>query len=82
MGKMMWSAIEHHDRARFALHFYALSAARDEWTEKFASVADGFHVIAGLTARQAAERMAADDLDLLVDLSGHTKGGQPGVLAL
>ena len=25
--------------------------------------------------------IAADDLDLLVDLSGHTKGGKPGILA-
>ena len=47
MGKMMWQAIEHHDRGRFALHFYSLSRARDAWTEKFVGVADRFDVIAG-----------------------------------
>ena len=36
MGKQMWQAIQHHDRERFALHFYSTTAARDAWTEKFA----------------------------------------------
>jgi predicted O-linked N-acetylglucosamine transferase (SPINDLY family) len=82
MGKMMWQAIEHHDRSRFALHVYSLARTRDAWTEKFAGVAERFEVLAGLTDRAAAERIAHDDLDLLVDLSGHTKGGRPGILAL
>jgi predicted O-linked N-acetylglucosamine transferase (SPINDLY family) len=79
---MMWQALEHHDRTRFALHFYALSRTRDAWTERFAGIADRFDTLAGLPDRAAAERIAADDLDLLVDLSGHTKGGRPGILAL
>ncbi|MDH5288066.1 MAG: tetratricopeptide repeat protein [Betaproteobacteria bacterium] len=82
MGKMMWQPIGRHDRSRFALHFYSLSRTRDAWTAKFAGVAERFEVIAGLPEREAALRIAADDLDLLVDLSGHTKGGKPGILAL
>jgi len=82
MGKMMWQAIGLHDRERFALHFYSLSRTRDAWTAKFAGVSERFEVIAGLAERDAAQRIAADDLDLLVDLSGHTKGGKPGILAL
>ena len=82
MGKMMWQAVQHHDRSRFALHFYSLSRARDAWTEKFAGLADRFEVIEGQSERDAAQRIAADDLDLLVDLSGHTRGGKPGILAL
>jgi predicted O-linked N-acetylglucosamine transferase (SPINDLY family) len=81
MGKMMWQAVRHHDRERFAVHFYSLSPVRDEWTERFVSAGDRFEVIAGMPERAAAARIAADDLDLLVDLSGHTKGGKPGILA-
>lgn len=81
MGKMMWEAVRHHDRARFALHFYSLSTVRDAWTERYAGLADRYTVIAGLDERAAARRIAEDDLDLLVDLSGHTKGGKPGILA-
>ncbi len=82
MGKMMWAAVEHHDKARFELFFYSLSEADDEWTAKFRGLADHFQVIAYETERQAALRIAADDLDLLVDLSTHTKGAKPGILAL
>lgn len=81
MGKMMWQALRHHDRERFAVHCYSLSRERDEWTGRFVSASDRFEVIAGLPERAAAARIAEDDLDLLVDLSGHTKGGKPGILA-
>lgn len=81
MGKMMWQALRHHDRERFAVHCYSLSPVRDEWTERFAGASDRFLSIAGQDEREAAERIAEDDLDLLVDLSGHTRGGKPGILA-
>ena len=82
MGKMMWQAVRHHDRERFAISLYSLSADRDEWTRRFETASDRFEVIAGLGERQAAERIAEDDLDVLVDLSTHTKGARPGILAL
>ena len=81
MGKMIWQAIQHHDRARFDLGFYSLSRDTDEWTERFRGIGDRFVVIADLSERAAAERIAADDLDILVDLSTHTKGSKAGILA-
>ena len=82
MGKMMWQAVERHDRSRFALYFYSLSSISDEWTERFRGIADGFHVVADLDSQEAVRTIDADDLDLLVDLSTHTKGAEPGILAL
>ena len=82
MGKMAWAAVEHHDKARFEIFFYALSEADDEWTAKFRGLAERFHFFAHETEREAALRIAEDDLDVLVDLSTHTKGGRPGILAL
>jgi predicted O-linked N-acetylglucosamine transferase (SPINDLY family) len=82
MGKMIWEAIRHHDRRRFELYCYATSAESDDWTERFRGLADHFEVVAGLTERDAAHRISADDLDVLVDLSTHTKNAMPGVLAL
>jgi len=82
MGKMMWSALQHHDRERFELYFYSLSTASDEWTERYRGLAQRFEVVANLTERKAAERIAADDLDILVDLGTHTHGSKPGILAL
>lgn len=81
MGKMIWQAVRHHDRSKFDVGFYSLSRDADEWTERFRGIADRFVVIADLAERAAAERIAADDLDILVDLSTHTKGARPGILA-
>jgi predicted O-linked N-acetylglucosamine transferase (SPINDLY family) len=81
MGKMVWQALAHHDRSRFALHFYSNSAQRDDWTERFAGIAERFAVIAGMGDREATRTIAADDLDILVDLSTHTRGARPGILA-
>ena len=81
MGKMAWSAIEHHDRERFELYFYSLSAQDDEWSARFRGIAHRFDVIAALDERDAARQIAQDDLDILVDLSTHTKGARPGILA-
>ena len=82
MGKMMWSALQHHDRDRFELFFYSLSAENDEWTERFRSIGAKFEVLANLVESAAAERIAEDDLDILVDLGTHTQGSKPGILAL
>jgi predicted O-linked N-acetylglucosamine transferase (SPINDLY family) len=82
MGKMMWSAVERHDRSRFELCFYSLSSASDEWTERYRTLADRFEVIADLPESEAAGRIARDDLDILVDLATHTRGSKPGILAL
>jgi predicted O-linked N-acetylglucosamine transferase (SPINDLY family) len=82
MGKMIWQAVRHHDRARFQLFFYSMSDERDDWTREFEALGDRFEVVAGLSERAAAERIAAADLDVLIDLSTHTKGARPGILAL
>jgi len=82
MGKMMWEAIRHHDRDRFEILCYSLAGPADEWTERFRGFADRFADVADLPEREAALRIAEDDLDILVDLSTHTKNARPGILAL
>jgi predicted O-linked N-acetylglucosamine transferase (SPINDLY family) len=81
-GKMVWQAVQHHDKTRFELYFYSLSTKEDEWTARFRGIADRYEVIAALPEREAAERIAADDLDILVDLATHTRGARPGIMAL
>jgi len=81
MGKMMWHAIERHDRDRFALYFYSTAPVRDGWTEKFVGIATRFAMVATMHELAAADEIVLDDLDLLVDLSTHTQGARPGILA-
>ncbi|MDR2172711.1 MAG: tetratricopeptide repeat protein [Burkholderiales bacterium] len=82
MGKMVWQATQHHDKEKFELFFYSLSNQRDSVTEQFLRLADHFHFLPSLGEHEAAMRISEDDLDILVDLSTHTEGGKPGILAL
>ena len=81
MGWIMADVLASHDRERFELYLYALGGKADEVTERFLAVADKFVRLDGLDAKVAAERIAADELDILVDLAGHTSKGQPLILA-
>ena len=82
MGKMIWEVMRRHDRARFEITGYATTDAHDEWTARLASACAVFRPLAALTDAAAAQRIADDDLDVLVDLSTHTRGARPGIVAL
>jgi protein O-GlcNAc transferase len=82
MGKLLLPVVAAHDRTRFAVRAYALAPPEnsDAVTAQWKSVVDEFVSVAGLDDRAAAEAIAADDLDLLVDLMGHSAFGRPGIL--
>jgi predicted O-linked N-acetylglucosamine transferase (SPINDLY family) len=81
MGKMMWHALRHHDRDAFEVFGYTTTNVLDEWTARYEAIFDRLTSIAARSDADAADRIAEDDLDVLVDLSTHTKGSRPGVLA-
>ncbi|MFZ1811744.1 MAG: tetratricopeptide repeat protein, partial [Candidatus Nitrotoga sp.] len=81
MGKMIYQAISRHDSGQFEVYCYSLSSQQDAWTERFRACSHRFVSIANLDALSAANRIAEDNLDILVDLSTHTKGSLPAILA-
>jgi predicted O-linked N-acetylglucosamine transferase (SPINDLY family) len=73
---------EHHDPARVASFAYAID--RDDGGPMRARLRRAFghwRDLAGLDDATAAARIAADGLDVLVDLKGHTQGSRLGILA-
>jgi predicted O-linked N-acetylglucosamine transferase (SPINDLY family) len=73
---------ERHDRARVASFAYALD--RDDGGPMRARLRRAFgqwRDLAGADDASAAARIAADSLDVLVDLKGHTQGSRLGILA-
>jgi predicted O-linked N-acetylglucosamine transferase (SPINDLY family) len=81
MGRMMQDVVRHHDRGRFEVRLYSTSPAEDGVTADFRSAADAFVELAALGDDAAVKRIAEDDLDLLVDLSTHTRGARPAIMA-
>lgn len=73
--------IRHHDRRQVEIFCYANVARPDDFTEEFRLLADHWRSIAGRSDAEAAEIVARDGIDILVDLSGHTAGNRLGVFA-
>jgi len=82
MGRMIFELVSHHDRVRFQIFLYALNAETDSFTAQFRQLGHPFVSLAQLPHAAAASRIRNDDIDILVDCSGHTRGSQQGILAL
>ncbi len=70
-----------HDKANFQVNCYSCSPLRDSVTAVFQSLADVWVDAVGLSDGELADRIEADGVDVLVDLSGHTAGNRLCVFA-
>ncbi len=73
--------LENRDRGRWRAHLYANVASPDAATERFRAMADAWTDIRGMDDETAATRIRADDIDVLIDLNGHTRGHRLGLFA-
>lgn len=71
----------HHDRQRFEIFAYANQRQEDDVSHRLAGLVDGWRRVGGFSDRELEECLRADQLHVLVDLSGHTAGGRLAVLA-
>lgn len=76
-GPMIFAA----DRTQFQIFCYANSGVEDDFTAAVRASVDAFRVIAGQTDAEVAAQIAADRIDILVDLSGHMRGNRLEVFA-
>lgn len=82
-ARLMGEIFELHDRQRFHISAYSYgpddgSAMRTRLKNAF----DRFTEIQTLSDADAARRIHADKIDILVDLKGHTQEARSGILAL
>jgi predicted O-linked N-acetylglucosamine transferase (SPINDLY family) len=70
-----------HDRANFQVNCYSCSPSRDSLTAVFRSLSDVWVDALSLSDDELADRIQADGVDVLVDLSGHTAGNRLYVFA-
>ena len=65
-----------HDRSRFEVTAYSNTFAEDEVTSRIRGAVEHFAVIASLSDAEFAQRVRSDNIDVLVDLSGHSAGNR------
>jgi len=70
-----------HDRGAFEITCYSLTHAPDRMTANFVRMADHFVDLSTCSDAEAAGRIEADQIDILVDLGGHTSGGRIGIFS-
>jgi len=67
--------LEAFDRTQTQHYLYAARSQEGQISEKFRQQADVWRELDGLSNDEAVEQIASDDLDILVDLAGHSPGG-------
>ncbi len=70
-----------HDRGHVHVTLYANQTCADPLTESLRQSADVWTPVMGMDDPTLADRIAADGIDILVDLSGHTSGNRLGAFA-
>lgn len=66
------SVAEHHDRDRMEMFLFADVAQPDEYSERLKAYGAIWRPTVGLDDRQLADAVRKNEIDVLVDLSGHT----------
>lgn len=79
VGRFMLPLIRAHDPAAVSVYCYANTPARDDYTAAIRAAAErpghgGFRHVDALDGAELAERIRADAIDILVDLSMHAVG--------
>ncbi len=73
--------LAHHDKRQVEVFAYAELSMEDAMTARYRGFADHWVPTVGLTDEMLAERIRADEIDILIDLAGQTAKNRLGVFA-
>src|SRR5262249_20466951 len=80
-GYALLPVLRHHDHAKFDIICYSCAPLRDEVTEQFKASADIWIDASQFSDDELADRIQTDNVDILIDISGHTSGNRLDVFA-
>lgn len=72
VGFFTYGALTRHDHERFEIYYYSNCQKHDTVTGGFKATADHWRDITKLSDAEVVKTIQADDIDILIDLSGHT----------
>ena len=81
VGQFVQPLLHGHDRAAFSVYCYSSGTRTDALTRALAAQADVWREAATLSDEQLADAIRSDQIDLLVDLSGHSGASRLPVFA-
>ncbi len=72
VARFLLPLMTHHDRQAVEIVAYSNVRVPDALTEHFRGLADHWRDVVGLSDAEAADQIREDQIDILVDLAGHT----------
>lgn len=82
VGGLVRDLFAAHDRDEFEIHGYSLRRHAGDTAARIRAGFDVFRDVENMATEAIAASIAADGIDILVDLGGYTLGARPAVLAL
>lgn len=73
--------LKNHNPEKFTVSLFSSSKTTDRYTEQCKSLAAHFHDISHLNDQEAAHLIHEQEIDILVDLGGHTGSSRVAVMA-
>ena len=80
VGRLVRPLLTQYDRTQFAVHCYA-RCIEDALSAEMRAAVDVWHNVRSCSAAETAALIRHDEVDVLVDLAGHTQGNALPVLA-
>lgn len=74
--------LRHHDRSAFEVHCFYDHSAWDDVTDRLHGLAERWHDIAGVSDEGVAARIVSNEIDVLVDLAGHSAHNRMRLFAM
>jgi len=82
VGRFMIGILEQHDRTAFNIHIFDNRANNNDATAQHLKQLDlAWHEINGLSSEETCKLIRSQEIDLLIDLSGHTNGARPDIFS-
>lgn len=79
--RFCWAMLAQYNKEEFEVYCYHNNSHEDSYSEEIKALTDNWRNISGMSAKDAAEAIYKDRIDILVDLAGHTKGSVLPILA-
>jgi len=81
VGFFMEPVFAHHDKASYEVHVFSTNVREDKVTERLKGYADSWQNVAPLELPDLVETIRAQEIDILVDLTGHGANNRLRALA-
>lgn len=81
VGRCILPVLQMHNKDRYEVYCYSLGDREDDYTRAMQEHADIWRNLNGISVEAGSQCIFADEIDILVDLAGHSAGGRTLMLA-